>query len=113
MVVVPLLLQHFRQSKYWSNHIFWDFGDNLTSTIENPAHVYTTPGYYDVSLIANDNYGCSDTLTINNLVYIPGPILDFSINQNLDVIHYRFLFQTTLLTQLIIYIILEMGHVNT
>ena len=60
---------------------FWDFGDNLTSTIENPAHVYTSSGYYDVSLISYDNYGCSDTLTINNLVYIPGPILDFSIDQ--------------------------------
>ena len=60
----------------------WDFGDNLFSVIENPAHIYTTPGYYDVSLIANDNFGCSDTLQISNLVYIPGPILDFSINQN-------------------------------
>ena len=39
-------------------------------------------------LIANDNFGCSDTLTINNLVYIPGPILDFKVLINhLDVIH--------------------------
>ena len=60
----------------------WDFGDNLFSVIDNPAHIYTTPGYYDVSLIANDNFGCYDTLQISNLVYIPGPILDFSINQN-------------------------------
>ena len=60
----------------------WDFGDNLNSIIDNPAHVYTSPGYYDISLIAKDNFGCSDTLQINNLVYIPGPILDFSIDQN-------------------------------
>ena len=33
------------------------FGDNLNSIIENPAHVYTSPGYYDISLIAKDNFG--------------------------------------------------------
>ena len=58
----------------------WDFGDNLNSTIENPAHSYTTGGYYDVSLISSDNFGCADTLIINNLVYIPGPVLDFGFS---------------------------------
>ena len=55
--------------------------NNLNSIIDIPALVYTSPGYYDISLIAKDNFGCSDTLQINNLVYIPGPILDFSIDQ--------------------------------
>jgi PKD repeat protein len=76
----PVVTSFNNQSTGGSNY-FWDFGDNLTSIIQNPAHVYTNSGYYDVSLIANDNFGCSDTLTINNLVYIPGPILDFSIDQ--------------------------------
>ena len=77
----PPVVTTFVNQSTGANDYFWDFGDNLTSTIEDPAHVYTSSGYYDVSLIAYDNYGCSDTLTINNLVYIPGPILDFSIDQ--------------------------------
>jgi gliding motility-associated-like protein len=27
---------------------FWDFGDSLTSTLENPVHTYTDPGTYNV-----------------------------------------------------------------
>lgn len=41
---------------------FWDFGDGNTSTIQNPAHTYTTPGNYTVSLAATSSDGCSDTL---------------------------------------------------
>ena len=40
----------------------WDFGDGNTSTVQNPAHVYTTPGNYTVSLAATSSNGCSDTL---------------------------------------------------
>jgi RHS repeat-associated protein/uncharacterized repeat protein (TIGR01451 family) len=31
----------------------WDFGDGFTSTLESPAHVYTTPGVYTVTLTAS------------------------------------------------------------
>lgn len=41
----------------------WDFGDGNTSTDENPNHVYTAQGGYDVTLIACNNLGC-DTTTI-------------------------------------------------
>ena len=78
----PPVVTTFVNQSTGANDYYWDFGDNLTSIIEDPAHVYTSSGYYDVSLIANDNFGCSDTLTINNLVYIPGPILDFSVDQS-------------------------------
>lgn len=32
----------------------WDFGDGHTSTQENPAHTYTAPGKYQVSLTINN-----------------------------------------------------------
>lgn len=38
----------------------WNFGDNSTSTEQNPIHVYTTPGRYTVSLTITD---------LNNNVY--------------------------------------------
>jgi len=38
----------------------WDFGDGKTSTLQNPAHLYTTAGNYNVVLTATDNNGCPD-----------------------------------------------------
>ena len=77
----PPVITSFTNLSSGASNYNWDFGDNLNSTIENPAHSYTTGGYYDVSLISSDNFGCADTLAINNLVYIPGPVLDFDIDQ--------------------------------
>jgi gliding motility-associated-like protein len=43
---------------------FWNFGDamNSTSTIQNPNFNYTEHGSYTVTLIANNIYGCADTV---------------------------------------------------
>lgn len=37
----------------------WNFGDTYTSANQNPNHVYTDTGYYQVSLHATTQYGCS------------------------------------------------------
>ncbi len=52
---------------------FWDFGDGNTSSIQNPIHTYNIAGNYDVSLIATDINGCSDTITFTNYISINGP----------------------------------------
>ena len=41
----------------------WDFGDETTSNIRNPAHNYSHGGTYLVSLRVTDNDGVSDTMT--------------------------------------------------
>jgi gliding motility-associated-like protein len=46
----------------------WDFGDGSTSTEESPLHYYQEQGDYDVSLIATNENGCADTLTLLGLV---------------------------------------------
>ena len=46
----------------------WDFGDGSTSTEESPLHYYQEQGEYDVSLIATNENGCADTLTLLGLV---------------------------------------------
>lgn len=40
----------------------WTFGDGTTSNLANPTHIYTQPGTYDVTLVANSTE-CSDTYT--------------------------------------------------
>ncbi len=41
----------------------WNFGDDSTSTLANPAHTYITPGYYDVRLTVGTQAGCDSSLT--------------------------------------------------
>ncbi|MCF8465748.1 MAG: gliding motility-associated C-terminal domain-containing protein [Flavobacteriales bacterium] len=52
----------------------WDFGDGLTSMLQNPSHNYADPGSYWVSLIAS-NHGCADTavrgLEVKIIIDIP------------------------------------------
>ncbi|MDG1333885.1 MAG: choice-of-anchor L domain-containing protein [Crocinitomicaceae bacterium] len=40
----------------------WDFGDNNGSTDVHPSNIYSEPGFYDVTLIAYDDKGCTDTI---------------------------------------------------
>lgn len=40
----------------------WDFGDGTTSTETDPRHAYTEEGFYDITLIATNDFGCVDTL---------------------------------------------------
>lgn len=41
----------------------WNFGDGTTSTLENPEHIYTSPGVYTVQLIITDLSSCNQTDT--------------------------------------------------
>jgi len=45
----------------------WSFGDGGTSAEQNPTHVYTTPGTYDVSLTAGNACG---TATVTKPAYV-------------------------------------------
>jgi gliding motility-associated-like protein len=39
----------------------WSFGDNTSSALQNPSHIYTTSGNYNVQLIVSNSSGCKDT----------------------------------------------------
>lgn len=39
----------------------WNFGDGDTSNLTNPTHQYNATATFDVSLIAFNQYGCTDT----------------------------------------------------
>ena len=57
----------------------WDFGDGSTSTAQNPSHVYTTPGTYDVRLIVTDGVSCQDTIVRSAVIQVfDGPTADFT-----------------------------------
>lgn len=56
----------------------WDFGDENTSTDINPIHYYTQEGAYSITLIANNQYNCPDTMILYDAVYAKkGGLIDF------------------------------------
>ncbi|MGQ0828878.1 MAG: PKD domain-containing protein [Bacteroidota bacterium] len=60
----------------------WNFGDpasglNNISSLQNPVHVYANSATYTVQLIAQNNYGCADTLN-QNITINPPPVADFN-----------------------------------
>ncbi|WP_167618862.1 PKD domain-containing protein [Maribellus sediminis] len=59
----------------------WEFGDGNTSTLQNPAHIYSLPGTYSVSLLVENEYG-SDTLIKQNYIEVNTlkPKAEFSAN---------------------------------
>lgn len=40
----------------------WDFGDGNTDTFPHPSNTYEQPGTYNITLIAIDEKGCTDTI---------------------------------------------------
>ncbi|WP_277480248.1 PKD domain-containing protein [Catalinimonas alkaloidigena] len=53
-----------------ATNYYWDFGDGTTSTEFEPSHVYESTGVYDVTLVAESEKGCTDTLTMLSAVII-------------------------------------------
>lgn len=52
----------FTNSSANATNFYWNYGDGNTSTSANPTHLYTAPGSYVVTLIA-DKCGISDTIS--------------------------------------------------
>ena len=57
----------------------WDFGDSNTSSVQNPSHVYTVEGNYEVCLFATNDGGTSQTCqSIFVEVDLPIPVAAFA-----------------------------------
>lgn len=54
----------------------WSFGDGKTSTINNPANIFTTPGTYTVTLNTSVPFGCS-SVTTKQIVVTENPSITF------------------------------------
>ncbi len=48
----------------------WSFGDNVSSSLQNPSHIYGVSGTYPVSLIVVDNNGCRDTSDTPTIMHV-------------------------------------------
>jgi len=65
---------------------WWDFGDGTYSNDQNPTHVYSNPGNYQVKLYIENNIKSWDevtkTVTVSNLLVVNNERQVFSISPN-------------------------------
>ncbi|MBR9920040.1 MAG: PKD domain-containing protein [Bacteroidetes bacterium] len=59
----------------------WDFGDGNGSTDANPCHTYTSPGTFEITLIATSVELCSDT-TVQEVYVSSPPVADFVLDDD-------------------------------
>jgi len=53
----------------------WNFGDGSTSNLQNPTHLYSSPGTYNVQLSVTTNNNCTGVTTVPYTVF-PLPVSD-------------------------------------
>jgi gliding motility-associated-like protein len=72
-VDVPI---QFTSTSIFSQTYSWDFGDDGTSTLQNPSHTYTDPGLYEVTLIVNNPNTCNESDTLQQTILIVEPVTE-------------------------------------
>ncbi|HTY14528.1 MAG TPA: PKD domain-containing protein [Methanoregulaceae archaeon] len=72
--LIPLTVNFTDLSSADSTSWHWDFGDGSNSTVQNPSHVYTAPGTFNVSLVTDNAGGYSDPLVKYAYVTAASPI---------------------------------------
>ena len=78
----PLEIQFTNQSiSYDGIETIWNFGDGITSTVQNPTHSYTQQGIFTVSLTVYEKDGDTDTSSLTITVLDTDPIANFSANK--------------------------------
>jgi len=67
--LAPLTVQFYDDSDCNPTSWFWDFGDDSTSTEQNPEHTYEETGYYDVKLHVS-NGADIDSIIKSDYIYV-------------------------------------------
>lgn len=70
---LPPLNVNFTNASVGATSYQWTFGDGGTSTQFSPSHTYTQSGFFNVTLVAITNAGCTDTLKLDSTVIIAPP----------------------------------------
>ncbi len=79
--IAPLTVTFTDQSSGTVSTYAWSFGDGQTSTLQNPSHIYPTPGTYTVQLTVNGPGG-SNTQTRSGYITVtyPAPVAGFTVD---------------------------------
>lgn len=67
---LPAADAHFFDNTEGATSYYWDFGDSATSEERNPVHRYEEKGFYDVKLVVTNEYGCLDSLVVEEYISV-------------------------------------------
>jgi PKD repeat protein len=73
----PLSVQFIDHSTGTITSYAWDFGDTVTSYLQNPEHIYTAAGNYSVNLTVSGPGGSSSKLRTNYITASTPPMPEF------------------------------------
>jgi gliding motility-associated-like protein len=59
---------------------FWNFGDNSTSTLQNPSHTFIQTGTFIITLTITTPDGCVHSLSQPAVTVYPNPVASFTVN---------------------------------
>jgi gliding motility-associated-like protein len=76
-------VQFINETDLSINNFTWSFGDGNGSSAGSPFNIYTAPGTYTVKLKVRDAFGCEDSLTRADYVFIDNPYADFSLSDSI------------------------------
>jgi PGF-pre-PGF domain-containing protein len=77
---IPLSVNFTDSSTNSPTTWFWEFGDGTNSTSQNPTHIYTSTGAYNVSLNASNVAGSDVTMQLSYITTAVTPVANFSAN---------------------------------
>ena len=60
----------------------WSFGDGSRSYDKNPSHTYEPAGDFDVTLVAENAYGCTSSFSESKLVHVVQPKAILGVENN-------------------------------
>lgn len=73
----------FQNTSAGGLNFLWDFGDGITSTVDNPTHLYPSPGIYTVKLYAFDSTSCNKSdSTSFTITVVAKPVAAFTFSPN-------------------------------
>jgi gliding motility-associated-like protein len=58
----------------------WNFGDNTTSTLQNPSHTFIQTGTFIITLTITTPDGCTHSLSLPAVTVYPNPVASFMVN---------------------------------
>ena len=60
----------------------WQYGDSIVQdfTVPTSTHTYAAEGVYNVKLVIEDNFGCTDSITKISAVHVSKPIAGFTVS---------------------------------
>ncbi|MCF8275524.1 MAG: gliding motility-associated C-terminal domain-containing protein [Flavobacteriales bacterium] len=87
-ILTTLVAGTFSYSGTGGSSFLWDFGDGESNTEMPTSHLFGIEGFYDVSLIAMDVHGCSDSASqtievlLQPVIYLPNAFIPAGTEEN-------------------------------